>query len=53
MSEDQPEFVSQPNFVVVTQDMVENGGYPEHLLGTKVIDGWTQPPEPTINETTP
>ena len=37
-------FVSEPIFVVVTQEMVDTQGYPAGLLGQKVINGWTQDP---------
>jgi len=45
MSETNQEFVSQPNFVIVTQKMIDEAGWPASFLGMTVIDGWTQPPE--------
>ena len=45
MSDAQSEPAPEPSFVVITQDMIDMGGWPQSFLGMTVINGGTQSTE--------
>ena len=44
---DSPAFEAEPILLLITEEIALAQGYPISAVGTNVIVGWTQPPEPT------